>query len=217
MGQGPMNPEYKAGTRMFEKFRNRTVYIDGRNPAASEILARRLNHCIRNIQRNWRDLVCLCIGSDRITGDSLGPLVGGELFRRKAPGIYVYGTLEHPVHALNLEEHLADLALWHPRALVIAVDASLGCSRHQQHISVGCGSIRPGAGAGKSLPDVGDIFITGIVSSFDRNSHRELQAVDFSNVLHLAGVISQGIAAASVKVPGDRKSCSPAGRSFSYL
>lgn len=87
-----------------------------------------------------------------VTGDSLGPLVGGELFRRKAPGIYVYGTLEHPVHALNLEEHLADLALWHPRALVIAVDASLGCSRHQQHISVAAALSGPAPALEKASP-----------------------------------------------------------------
>lgn len=202
---------------MFGNFRNRTFYINGGSPAASEILARRLNSCIQSTRKTWSDLVFLCIGSDRITGDSLGPLVGGELFRRRPSGFYVYGTPEHPVHALNLVEHLADLSLWHPSSLVIAVDASLGCPRHQQHISVGRGSIRPGAGAGKTLPDVGDIFITGIVSSFEKNSHRELQAVDFSGILRLAAVISQGILAASAKVLRERKSCSPTGSSFSFL
>lgn len=202
---------------MFEKFQSRAFYIDGYSPSASEILARRLGGCIRRVRRGWQDLVFLCIGSDRIAGDSLGPLVGRELFCRREQGFYVYGTPEHPVHALNLTEHLADLSLWHRNALVVAVDASLGCRRHQQHISVGKGSIRPGAGAGKNLPDVGDIFITGIVSSFDKNSHRELQAVDFSKVLRLAGIISQGILAASEKVLREKKSCSRTGSSFSFL
>ena len=136
--------------RMFGKSGNRTLYIDAQSPAASELLARRLQRCIRSAGRNWRELVFLCIGSDSITGDSLGPLVGGELFRQRQPGFFVYGTPEQPVHAMNLSEQLADLSLWHPRALVVAVDASLGNPRHQQHISVGKGSIRPGAGSRKS-------------------------------------------------------------------
>ena len=221
----PPLPEYpykemfrrKAGLRMFGKSGNRTLYIDAQNPAASELLARRLQRCIRSAGRNWRELVFLCIGSDSITGDSLGPLVGGELFRQRQPGFFVYGTPEQPVHAMNLSEQLADLSLWHPRALVVAVDASLGNPRHQQHISVGKGSIRPGAGAGKVLPDVGDIFITGIVSSFEKNSHRELQAVDFSDILRLSDTISRGILSAWEKLLKSRKSCLPEGSSFSWL
>ena len=202
---------------MLGRFRNRTVYIDGKYPGASELLARRLDSCIRGIRRRWDELVFLCIGSDRIAGDSLGPLVGCELSRRSRRNFYVYGTLEHPVHAMNLREYLADLSVCHPEALTVAVDASLGCVRHQQHISIGRGSIRPGAGAGKDLPWVGDIFITGIVSSFEQNSHRELQAVDFSGVLRLADVISQGILIASGRSPQYRKGCPPAGSSLSCL
>ena len=144
--------------RMFGKSGNRTLYIDAQSPAASELLARRLQRCIRSAGRNWRELVFLCIGSDSITGDSLGPLVGGELFRQRQPGFFVYGTPEQPVHAMNLSEQLADLSLWHPRALVVAVDASLGNPRHQQHISVGKGlhparrgSRKSPAGCGRHL------------------------------------------------------------------
>ena len=74
--------------RMFGKSGNRTLYIDAQSPAASELLARRLQRCIRSAGRNWRELVFLCIGSDSITGDSLGPLVGGELFRQRQPGFF---------------------------------------------------------------------------------------------------------------------------------
>ena len=48
----------------------------------------------------------LCIGSDRITGDSLGPLIGHRLTAYRGLGFYVYGTLDDPVHALNLSDRL---------------------------------------------------------------------------------------------------------------
>ena len=49
------------------------------------------------------DIVILCIGTDRATGDCLGPLVGEHLMQ-VLPHIPIYGNLESPIHALNLEE-----------------------------------------------------------------------------------------------------------------
>ena len=97
------------------------------------------------------------------------------------------------MHALNLSDCLTEISSSHPSALIVAVDASLGCPRHQHHITVGCGAIRPGAGAGKNLPLVGDIFITGIVTSFENASHTRLQSMEFAPILQLADTISRGI------------------------
>ena len=196
---------------MVWKSRHKITYIHEQDPAASEILARCLDRCIRRTIRPWKEIVCLCIGSDRIAGDSLGPLVGGTLSRRQQEGFFVYGTLEQPVHAMNLREALADLTLCHPGALILAVDASLGCDSHQHHITIGQGSIRPGSGAGKNLPAVGDIFITGIVSSFENFSHLQLQTLEFAPVLRLADTISRGILMAADSM---RKSRPVMGGSF---
>ncbi|MFD2881867.1 DUF1256 domain-containing protein [Paenibacillus rhizoplanae] len=51
-------------------------------------------------------IVIICVGTDRSTGDSLGPLVGTTLARFRSPLFHLYGTLEEPVHAINLEETL---------------------------------------------------------------------------------------------------------------
>ena len=49
------------------------------------------------------------------------------------------------------------------------------------------------------------------------NSHRELQAVDFSDILRLSDTISRGILSAWEKLLKSRKSCLPEGSSFSWL
>ena len=67
----------------------------------------------------------LCIGSDRVTGDCLGPYIGHLLHPHETGHIFVYGTLSCPVHALNLEK-LHRLSQASSHALVIAIDASLG-------------------------------------------------------------------------------------------
>ena len=46
----------------------------------------------------------LCIGTDRATGDALGPLVGSYLLKNGLEN--VYGTVDEPVHAENLRYYI---------------------------------------------------------------------------------------------------------------
>ena len=105
----------------------------------------------------------------------------------------MYGTLEDPVHALNLAEALDEIKRKHPRALIVAVDASLGSKKHLGFISVGTGSIRPGAGVKKELPDIGDVFITGIVNLSGSFEHLLLSTTRLSLIVSMADAITAGI------------------------
>ena len=60
--------------------------------------------CILHCPKKWTEIVFLCIGSDRVTGDCLGPYIGHLLHPHETGHIFVYGTLSCPVHALNLEK-----------------------------------------------------------------------------------------------------------------
>src|SRR5690606_24276259 len=118
------------------------------------------------IRRNTRELVVVCVGTDRSTGDSLGPLVG--TFLKEAPlpeWVSVYGTLDFPVHSLNLTDRLDMVACCHPDATVLAVDATLGLHDHIGYLELKNGSLKPGAGVGKRLPPVGDLSLTGVVNA----------------------------------------------------
>lgn len=168
-------------------------YINEKKSSASSELAHLLKKCIAKIDRPWNEIVFVCIGSDRITGDSLGPLIGHQLSKCHWKNIHVCGTLDFPVHALNLEETLKRLKKRHPSALLIAVDASLGSKKHVGFITIGTGSICPGAGVHKSLPPVGDIFITGILNVSGTFEHLLLQTTRLSAVVQMAETITAGI------------------------
>ena len=73
--------------------------------------------------------VFVCIGSDRVTGDSLGPLVGTRLQYADNFTLPVYGTLDFPIHALNLKDAMRSIKYFHPYNPIIAIDASLGARR----------------------------------------------------------------------------------------
>ena len=140
-----------------------------------------------------RPIVVMCIGTDRSTGDSLGPLVGDMLSRWKLPGVHVLGTLDEPVHAKNLEEVMTRIACQLPCAYMVAIDASLGILEHVGSISVGRGPIRPGAGLKKTLPPVGDMHITGIVNTGGFMDFLVLQSTRLSLVMRMADIIARGV------------------------
>ncbi|MCD7762858.1 MAG: spore protease YyaC [Lachnospiraceae bacterium] len=130
--------------------------------------------------------VILCIGTDRIVGDSLGPLTGSLLKKSAGDSLAIYGTLETPVHACNLAETLAQIKKKHPDSAIIAVDASLGCQYKVGSVLIRSGSIRPGMGVKKELPAVGDISITGIAGAQSSRPYLVLQSVRLSLIMSMA-------------------------------
>ncbi|SDY36848.1 spore protease YyaC [Thermoactinomyces sp. DSM 45892] len=159
-----------------------------------------LNHCTHSLYQHLlqlphgRKIVCVCIGTDRSTGDSLGPLVGSILQKKTFPDIAeVYGTLDEPVHALNLASTVEMIQQHHPDHYMIAIDACLGQLKNVGSIQVSQGSIKPGAGVNKDLPEVGNLSITGIVNVSGFMEYLVLQNTRLSLVMNMAEIIAESI------------------------
>lgn len=133
--------------------------------------------------------IVLCIGSDRVTGDCLGPIVGQMLVERKADAI-VYGTLICPVTALNLKDTVVHIRDAHGDKKVLAIDSSVGRLADVGKIRVAFGSIAPGSADGKKLPKVGDVSITATVTDAHKTP---LSAVRLGTVYTLANEIADRI------------------------
>lgn len=158
-----------------------------------ESFSKQLDRFLKSSHYNQKEIVFLCIGSDRATGDSLGPILGYKLQNCGLKGIYVYGTLETPVHAQNLENTLYKIRRKHPDCLMIAVDASLGEERHIGYVTLSNHSIQPGTGVQKLLPCTGDISITGIVNCSCNCSAALLQTTRLQIVVKIADFLLEGI------------------------
>lgn len=141
-------------------------------------------------QYDYKYIVVVCIGTDRCTGDALGPLVGSVL---KKAGVPVIGTLAEPVHATNLTETVKHIP---EDTLVIAVDACLGKLKHVGSIDIIEGALQPGKAVGKNLPDVGDISICGVVNVDGFTSNIVLQTTRLHLVNEMANCIAKGIRSA---------------------
>lgn len=149
----------------------------------------KIGHYIGSLLNNNSAIVC--IGTDKCIVDSLGPLTGTFLAKEKL-NIDIYGTLEKPVHAMNISDYIKAIKKKNYDK-VIAIDACLSNRKNQGIIEVREGPITPGRGIGKMLPEIGDVSIIGIVDSSDKEFHDLVQDTRLSLIYEMAEVISQGI------------------------
>lgn len=160
---------------------------------AVEKIAGTITILMSGLKERDRHRLVICIGSDRSTGDSLGPLVGAYLKQLSLPRTSVWGTLAEPVHALNLEQYAQRLKNELDQPLVIAVDASLGKPGSVGLIEVGRGPLMPGAGVNKKLPPVGHIYLSGIVNLGGFMEQMVLQSTRLFHVFEIAMVMARGL------------------------
>jgi putative sporulation protein YyaC len=140
------------------------IDVRGDDPRAVDALSEALGQVLSDRGGVNRPVVFACIGTDRSTGDALGPLVGQWLVRSGYDRQRVLGTLEDPLHALNLRHRIGAFDAYPQPPLIVAIDAALGSPDAVGLISLRNRGLRPGHGVGKMLPRVGDIAITATVN-----------------------------------------------------
>lgn len=166
------------------------VHVD--DPSARRTLSRALVDHLGAF--GAKEVVAVCIGSDRSTGDALGPLVGSRLAQRRIGGMKVRGTLENPVHAANLGELLPQIEAEQRRGIVLAVDACLGRAENVGSICVKPGPLKPGTGVNKNLPEVGLFHVVGVVNVGGFMEYFVLQNTRLSLVMRMADLIAESLA-----------------------
>lgn len=169
------------------------AYYDSSNQISAYKMGLDLAQLLNNNMKHHHQLIILCIGSDRSTGDSLGPLVGYNLCKYSLNNVYVYGTLQEPVHASNIQ-NITDMIYDNfDNPFILAIDASLGTRSHVGYYTLGQGPLIPGLGVNRSLPAIGDVHITGIVNYSGLFDEMLLQTTRLASVMKLADTISAGV------------------------
>ena len=182
----------------FER-KNNVAKINHEDELAAEKLASEILDHLPNF--STRPIVFVCIGTDRSTGDSLGPLIGTLLEEKEIAPYHVYGTLDDPIHAVNMDAKLAEIKEKHINPFIIGIDACLGRLKSVGSIQVGNGPVKPGAGVNKELPEVGNMHITGIVNVSGFMEFFVLQNTRLNLVLKMAKTIANGIFESSQQLP----------------
>jgi len=174
------------------KFKKPELKFSVHNPQAMYDIAVNIRTFIQEARANGQEIIIVCIGTDRSTGDSLGPLTGTKLQSFNLHP-HIYGTLDDPVHATNLSDKLQIVSTNFEKPFVIAVDACLGRLESVGCVSLGRGPVKPGAAVNKDLPPVGDAYITGIVNVGGFMEHLVLQSTRLNLVMKMADTIAHSL------------------------
>lgn len=145
-----------------------------------------------------KETVVICIGSDKVSGDMLGPLVGSSLREKYHLPYPVYGAVGESVNGINLEEYLEMISVRHGESRIIAVDAALGKGEDVGRIRLKKGGIKAGGALDRAGEKVGDVGIVGVVAEErdPKDVYAALLGVPFSLVEELAKRIAEMIHAA---------------------
>ncbi|MFW6264769.1 MAG: spore protease YyaC [Bacillota bacterium] len=173
-------------------FDKKRVHIDDNN-AALLLKSIILNQMLKLKYNTGKELIILCIGTDRSTGDSLGPLTGTLLNKSSILPGEVIGDIHNPVHASNLQEIINSIKKEYSNPFIIAIDAGLGKQSSVGYIDVKKGPLKPGTGVNKKLPEIGDMHITGLVNVGGYMEYLVLQSTRLSIVFKMAETISSAL------------------------
>lgn len=170
---------------------HKEIHIHHTDPVSSKTIGNQIVQLLPVSQQT--PIVLVCIGTDRSTGDSLGPLTGSFLEEASLSRFHVYGTLADPVHAVNLQEKLNEIDEKYNQPFIIGIDACLGRLKNVGMLKVGTGPVKPGAGVKKELPHVGEMHLTGIVNVSGYMEFFVLQNTRLNLVMNMAKQLAAAI------------------------
>lgn len=140
-----------------------------------------------NIGNNcsMKKIVIACIGTTKIIGDSVGPIVG-ELLKLRNVQACVYGSICQQINAININNYGQKIKNYHPDSLVIAVDSALGNISSIGKIKIVDGGIKPGGAFSDEHDKIGDIGILAVVGQSQGDRLLELKSRSFSFIFEMA-------------------------------
>lgn len=153
----------------------------------------------KKINNNYSELVFLCIGTDRMTGDCFGPLVGNrikEAIANNNINCIVYGDLENPLIYSDVDKSLKEIKKKCMNPCIIAIDAALSKESNIGKILVTKGGLRFGVAINKGRREVGNISIKAIIGKNYKTVNKNMQLLQNTSlnfVMSLVDIVSGGI------------------------
>ena len=170
--------------------------------AKKEKLIGELGHLLyqEKEKREIKEYVFLCVGSDKMTGDCFGPLVGAKLEKHFADyqifNIHILGNLKNPVCYPNILEVLEKIHLIEQEACIVVIDAAFSKEENIGKIYVSHQETVLGKGIGKQKIAIGDISIKAVVAKdckMPMHNFQMLQNISLQFVMEMADIVADGI------------------------
>lgn len=157
------------------------------------VIAKLSNLLTNLIPFGHEQLIFCCIGTDRSTGDALGPLIGHSLNADNLFPFPLYGTLKEPVHALNIEQKIQSIYKEYSNPFIVAIDACLSSAYPIGTIIIENKPIFPALAFNKKLPPIGHLSIKCVVNKQGSNQLDLLQSTRLHFIMELSEIVSRSL------------------------
>ncbi len=141
--------------------------------------------------KNKNKPVFVCVGTDKIVGDCLSPIVATKI-KEKGLDYVMYGDLDNPITYTNLQDSLRKIKHLHPNQPIVVIDSVLGKAdevgsvKLEKHGVLIGGEFHEGVYAG-------DYHILGVVNIRGIKSLTFLKSVRLKNIIEMADFIVNGL------------------------
>lgn len=154
--------------------------------------------CSLTENKQYSNVVILCVGTTKLTGDTFGPIVGHKLKKlfSKMNNINVIGDLENTVHSGNIHCIQQSIKANYSNPFIIAVDSALSSRENIGNIVVSPYGIALGKGIGKNVCYVGNMSIKGVVArdfNIPKYNFKILQNTNLGLIMNMADTVADGI------------------------
>ena len=141
--------------------------------------------------------VILCIGTSKCIGDSLGPLVGEDLYSKvNQSNIYIFGNLKRNITYQNVDIVLNKIDKQIKNSYFIVIDSALSNRENIGKMVISKNKMIIGNALNKQNYEIGDLSIKGVVGENKKSciqNFNELNNVSISLIKKLSRIISNKV------------------------
>ena len=157
-----------------------------------------VNELKRKIDNKDKKLIFLCIGTNKVIGDSFGPTVGTKLesLFKYNDNVIILGNTDNPINALNINEKNIYINKMYKDNYIVVIDSAVSDKNFVGQIFVTKNKMILGKGIGKEIFVLGDISIKCSICKNEYNNidnFKSLQHVSKSFIKSMSDIVSTGI------------------------
>lgn len=134
----------------------------------------------REVMKKFSNIVILCVGTNKLVGDSVGPIVGQKLTRllNKKENIKIYGNTKKNLNLKNAKQVLEEINRIYSKPFIITIDATLGPKEIIETIIISKGELEIGEALGHSIKYFSNINIKAIVGEYQTNIQKNFETLN---------------------------------------
>ncbi len=156
-----------------------------------------------DIQNKFSEIIFLCIGTNKVIGDMIGPMVGERLeketknLQKYLPKkMIVYGNMNNTINLKNVEQVLSFLSYQYQDPFLITIDTALGKEENIKQVFISNGEIEIGKALNNGIKYQSHINIKGVVGKYHcqiQKNINTLKNINIKTIEEMSEMICNGI------------------------